>query len=555
MPKTIGGMEATQAVSRKPLKHGSEPAKPLVEAVASAPIDLADAPKLPIDTEKFAAVSAHDGSMNEMTQRLKDNPNAPIPQCLKNLGITSLEQLIERVEGTDDPSQRAPTPRELRAKREAEKQVNKAKPVEKPNPAKSSETTAATEIDSNVDRMPVKTIEPDKTFERILAQEHVARTALEIVELATKSSAKLNVGTDEPRVKPVEDNASNAVVAEAEDVLQQYTFDTDTHDADARIIDEIDGAVQPHNQTVSTAVKIVDIIDPKETEAKRSVKIDDTAHLETQIHPVVDPSPEEFEAENAAADTSPAVDEIMTKLGLEYPEPNEEDVLEKSGLMAEVDTDNKVVEDPEWVVDGLGLDFEALELDSETVLHEVELGSATDINVSLRESAAELAETKAETKEPIDLLIELSSYIKTLEPAKAQAAETALKSLSEALEASYEKTDDGDESSAIEMKVIEHIFVELLEALNLDYEEETVKKLMQELFTPELLAWITEDSSPSIDQLNYSGTREYKLASMTSLFSRLLQLIKQRIQPYLQLGNMLWRLAVASETTLTYIIT
>lgn len=113
------------------------------EALPS-PIDI-------IDTDKFAAVSQHTGSPKEMLQRYKDDPNTPLPPCIKRLGITSVDTLIKRIEGTDNPAERAPTIRELREarKKEAEKRTK-----EKPELTLDAGATKTTTVDHKPEAKP-----------------------------------------------------------------------------------------------------------------------------------------------------------------------------------------------------------------------------------------------------------------------------------------------------------------------------------------------------------------------------------------------------------------
>ena len=115
----------------------------------------------------------------------------------------------------------------------------------------------------------------------------------------------------------------------------------------------------------------------------------------------------------------------------------------------------------------------------------------------------------------------------------------------EVLRIDAEDTGYEPQYTAEEVKEIEHMFVKLLDALNLDYNDDTVKGLMHTLFTPELIGEIVQDHQLSIDQLNNLGTREYKPTSVTSLFTSLMQMIKQKIEPYLMVGKYALSFSVA----------
>lgn len=484
-----------------------------------------------IDIERFAAVPEHDGNLQRLIERYGDNPGScPYIKSMGEAGIQLVQKLAEAEKSPD----RGPTIRELMEAKKREAQ-NHSTVIEKPNSTKNAEIAATTKTDTKIkDTRPDNKAAGSDTVveEHLVTQGRAARIMAEAVE---QPARPIPESTEEPKVKAIEIGLSDFVVAETEDVLQRQALDIE--------VGRISELKESHDQASLATETIVDINVAKELEVAKPVSKENVAHLEKQSDPVMDlvakalaveitdnttnhvATEEEardttIELENVAVEDRPLdINEIMAALGIEYPES---------------DTTRRLEGATELLADtGKGP-----EVNIETSLGEASLDLTPDTAVSsLKKPIVELAETTVETEETIDLRAELNSYIETLEPSKAEAAEAALKSLTEALEANHERKGDPAESSAIEIKEIEHIFVELLEALNLDYADETVKKLIQSLFTPELLAEITEDYELSIDQLNYLGTREYKPASITSLFSHLLQLIKQKARPYLQLGK------------------
>jgi hypothetical protein len=500
--KIAGQMEAMPEASQKPPEYRPEPTTAFAEAATIAFNDQAEAQHLNIDTEKFTEVSAHGGSMKEMIQRFKDNPNAPLPQCVKNLGIMSTEQLIKRVEGTDDPSKRAPTIREKREakRREAERQTIKTSAVEKSDKATNTEPRPIAKVEHDTDKKPLEALVPDKTVAHVLAQQHVARIVSEVVEVPARSHARVSVGTEAAGVKPAKESLPRPIIAKTENVSRQRALDIATGSNS-----------QTSSATLASATDKVSNM----PEVERPVKVEAAVQFEKILDPVVEAATEEPGAEIAdnisnytkiagediATDTeledtiveeSPFdIKAIMAGLGLSYSDPEAPDSLEDPGQMTELAIDYE--------------DVEAPELNVETLLDTVSLAFA----VSLRETGLESAETTAESEGPFDLRTELNAYIESLAPDKARAAETALKSLFAALESTRRRTDTGEETPAtIESTEIEGTFAELLTALNLD-----------------------------IDLLNYLGTHEYQSTSISSFFSQLIQLIKQKVQPHLRLGK------------------
>jgi len=496
-------------------------------------LNLEEAHIQTIDVERFEAVPEHDGNLQKLIDRYGDNPGScPYIKSMGEAGVQLVQKLAEAEKNPD----RGPTIRELMEAKKKEVHSQATAP-EKSKPSKDTEAMPASKTERGVDKKSNERIVPDNNIEHVLAKDHVARIVSEAMEISTRQSVKLDVVSEESEIKITE--KSPALVLEADNVLRQQALGIE-----ARRISEI---VQTQDQTLPIAEATIDPVIPRTPAVEKPSKIIDVTRPEKRVDPVVEFMAEELEAEIADdttnhADTdkvriSPSVDleativedptfdldEIMTELGIEYPMTVESDGLETTVLMSELDTD---------------INVEELEFDAMTTSNEISLDLTADETLDLRKQVAELDKaTAAEAEEPHDLQVELRAYIETLEPSKAEAADTALKSLVEALEERHERTDIDAESPVIAVQEIEHLFVELLEALNLDYEDETMKKLIQDLITPELLAEITEDYELSIDQLNYMGTREYNPTSVTSLFSSLMQMIKQKIEPLLRLGK------------------
>lgn len=140
-PKVAAERERLPELQHAAQGYEAQLPQPLAEVSESSSAEHIGSVALPgLDTEKFAAVAQHGGSMQKALEMLKADPSRPLPGCLQRLGFTSLHEVVKRVEGTDDPTTRAPTIRELR---EAKRQ--QATHAEKPKPATANRTEAKSE--------------------------------------------------------------------------------------------------------------------------------------------------------------------------------------------------------------------------------------------------------------------------------------------------------------------------------------------------------------------------------------------------------------------------
>ena len=438
-----------------------------------------------IDTEAIASVPQHGGSLEKAVQHLKDNPDEPLPGCLKALGFETSEQVIERFEVTDDPTKRSPTIRELK---EAERSESDKHAV-KPDPPKRKENILTSKIEPEIDH---------KRGE-IIAPEIIETDA----QLNIKSNEILEARSDNSKETP-----TPALIVEVSDILQPDLDIPAAHFAEIKPTeDQTPTIVENVIDQVVLPVQKVDR--PSETKAtyrpEKQIKLGPSGDLEATA--VQDPPFETYE--------------IATEPDLAYPMDDEES--EQSGLVSET---------------AVAIEITEFALDDETYLGRTSSDIATDAGFPSREPAEELADTTTlEVEEPHDLLDGLRAYIETLEPATAESANITLESLIEAVAAIDIKQVDGSESLDIKVTKLEQLFVALLDTLNLTYEDETIRQLIACLFTPELVAEITEDYELTIDQRNYMGTHEYKRSFPASLFSRLSQLFKQRTSLSLRLGK------------------
>lgn len=193
----------------------------------------------------------------------------------------------------------------------------------------------------------------------------------------------------------------------------------------------------------------------------------------------------------------------------------------------------------------LDIDTQASLLDADP-----DLVQEAAFDMMIPSSEATVNSDKKPDIEPTYYQGELTAYIQTLDPTRADTARTALKALLETVHVHQEleiDLDDGETTMAQPTAEQEQLFVQLLESLGLDYADEEVRKLVQGMIIPESLSENTDEAQLSIDQLNDMGTREYKPASLAYFFTSLVKMIKQKAQQHLQIG----RYALSFSTSLS----
>jgi hypothetical protein len=439
-----------------------------------------------VDVERFEAVPEHDGNLQRLIERYGDNPGScPYIKSMGEAGIQLVQKLAEAEKNPD----RGPTIRELMdaKKKEAKSQTTDH---DKPKATKDTETISTTKTERDTGKKPDELVHIDKPAENILRQhtiEQTDRKRAEIEQIHNQIIAPSETGSDPT-------------------IIYTPTIEKPTSIAD---LPEAERPDSPISEFTEQGIDPETIEDSTSSLIEASGENDDLA-LDVEAIDIDEPL---FD-----------IDEVMAELGLDYSYSEIGKVIEDTELVSEVDTSQA--------------DIEQAELGDETLIDDIRLDLAPDVAIDLRQPVRETIDpVLAEEAKPNELRIELSTYIETLEPAKAEAAEEILQTLVKVLEVNQIAIENGEEISEVDVKNIEHLFVELLESLNLDYQDETVKQLMQNLFSPEMIAEITEDYELSIDQLNYLGTREYKSTSVSTLLTSLVQMIKQKVEYHLRLGK------------------
>ena len=139
------------------------------------------------------------------------------------------------------------------------------------------------------------------------------------------------------------------------------------------------------------------------------------------------------------------------------------------------------------------------------------------------------------TDEP-DILTTFQTYIQSLEPIKAKKTELALKSIIEILTIQPNQLDNNPTEMNVLTEEIKTIVIELLQSFELNYDDQTIKILIDNLSTSEITPETTNQYLSQY-QLNRLGTDEYLVPSTRSLLTNFLQLLKQKVQLHLQLGR------------------
>lgn len=446
----------------------------LVEAIDIQEYALQESTQPRIDIKTFTEVPEHGGSLREAIQRFKDNPNTPLPRCLKNLGFTSTHELVERLEDPD----RKPTIRELK---EAEK--------------RKSESDKKSTLPNKV--LTIKDDEPKK----------------EALIGPVRGSIIVSA---ESKTDPIVDTSAGQVGSEM--IIGQINkISTETIEA----FTAIHRPITKKNPGIKVTSKPRT---PRETatELFQIVAIPEAIKV-----PILRPSSSNNEAISLAVDT---IDSPQEEISFDIENPStEQDYTVKYSTPELIDSFEDQITLPVISTDAPDVKG-SLDEGLDVIIVP---GSTTTIQKTNIETI-DLASN--EVAMPIQLPVELNKYIESLEKDKAEQAKIVLQILVEALGLSQTVLDSGSEISQSDILRIEESFVELLELLNLDFQDETVKHLMRDLFSPEMTAEILEDQKLSIDKLNFLGTREYKI-SVSSLLTRISKMIQRKLETHIKIGR------------------
>lgn len=487
------------------------------------------------NSAEFKGVQAHGGTLEEKLQEYRDNPNKPLPSCVLKLGITSVKQLIERMEGSDDATHREPTMRELREarKKDAENKVAKTKPGVITKANNNIEDKKEQNKNSLITK-PIELLDSNKHEVLAIPKEILSKTVSEIIATAIKTKVSLGLAIEKPEVTLVEVPTSNQALSRTKATLEEQV--------------PIIGAVQEVEREQLTleinaenSILAEDFIYPVEQITKQQVI--EATNIEIP-NEVIDPPEEVLEAlyldigiaTETNGDATIVIASIMSELGIDYPETQEEvgnvEIAEElDPLLAAYAKKGMLNNEPELGDDELVTPLATIEVEPNLVIEGVETHDK------------EAKDLKVIDYLDLDALHqELTRYMTFFKPEEAEVVNVALESLIDVLQV-YDAKEPVDEEKPSDIALIteiepielENLFVKLLDVLKLDYKDEPIMILLKEFYTAEIINKGNEELN--IELLSKFGTREHKTRFGTSILAILGQMIKQNIGPFFRLGK------------------
>jgi len=531
-----------------------------------------------ISTQEFQEIPGHSGSVGEMVKRLENDPTATWPRCLKLLGITNLSQLKDQVEAKEDPNSHQQSYKEYRE--------SKKKEAEKLALAKARESASTKK---GIEEKP----SPKKEEDRLVKQTSVARALVEAIERReTKERQidkppKINRQDTSPMDRSnsdiiaqsaVEQNRRNSLSLRLmidEALLRAQVIEVERptlaiNEPPATNIKSIAGTTQEPKVAPTTINKI------SLPSLNRSLLEDGLAanglqrnNLASQVVLELDNDSETglMPVENGLA----MVDQIMeVDTGVD----DQELYLDLDEIRSELDLDSIFSEEDDGSgyssvesteIDDVLTVFEAddqqlargasVEISSESSLVakdednslSPDLAVADDAHVQ-EQSTGELAAAKplVEADQLLAVRLELQQLIESLEPDKV----TSIYSLLETLIKTPQEKKAEEITTVASEDSMQTFFIKVLDILNLEYSENMLIKLLEELSSSVGSIEMANDQQQqqlSIDQLNRIGTKEYKIAFVSKILASLVRIIKSKLNnlPISSLG----RLAISLSLT------
>jgi hypothetical protein len=495
-----------------------------------------------IDIDRFEAVAEHDGSIQRLVERYGDDPGT----CpyIKSMGAAGVE-LVQKLAAAESNPERGPTMRELMEAKKKQAQVSDVT-TEKPKPIKTLDTPETKVAGRRPDEKPNITVNRVNASETMVAHEHVARIIETALSKEGTVASKVVMPVEVP-VKPVGQRQELVTDPHSEAPTKRQLIDLD-----ACGVLEIERAHQAQsilekNIDAKTTVAIEPIIrtNPIGSVRRQTIKtiklgpLPATNTAETLVDRIKQDTviqvPYSAEISNAC-DEQPIVDVIAdfeeetetdpTLMSVEYEGFDFETLLAELGLQGYVPeaTSDTLAEEPTET------SFADLGSDTEPIMAET-----LDVNMISKVLDEEI--TTQEIFIAVDLQEELGAYIQLLEPNKAETAQITLVELVKAIQDVRELEEPDTEEIIVTTEEIKQLLTQVLELLGLDDNEQTVKKIMQTLLSPAILEELNEKKQLTIDQLNYMGTREHTSNSIISIFTSLLQMIKDKVKPHLRIGS------------------
>ncbi len=492
-----------------------------------------------IDVEKFAAVPEHSGNLQNLIERYGDNPGA----CpfIRSMGAAGIE-LVQKLAAAENNPERGPTMRELMEAKKKQAQLDKEVPevVEKPEPAKLGHTLEK-ETPKTVPAVKIEAVKQSApTVDKIINHEFAAKIVSEEHHPANSNIAEEIILTDNPveHIKERRVAVESAPENEAQTVIN----------FDPRMVIEME-SITTNESITNNAVVEADVTGQAQAAATESKTAPATVLVETKTQ--ADHEPVVMRQTIAEADAQGLpVESTIDNMGENDVETEAETEakppLEDAEMFDTADnmTDSDAISFIERTIFESQLESPP-ETDDETpVIAEItpdvpeppstETITTTDMSQESNANDISLVETPTN----IELPGELNTYVETLEPTRATAVKATLGELVAIMQARPAESEaiTGMKEDDTPVK-IEQLFTQLLESLNLDHDEATTAKFLQILRSPTALEEFVEKQQLSIDQLNRLGTREYRTDSIVTIFTDLIQMIKNKIESHLHIGR------------------
>ncbi|GAC1500114.1 MAG: hypothetical protein NVS1B10_03480 [Candidatus Saccharimonadales bacterium] len=134
---------------------------------------------------------------------------------------------------------------------------------------------------------------------------------------------------------------------------------------------------------------------------------------------------------------------------------------------------------------------------------------------------------------------QFSHYLESLEPVQVEDIKVVIEELRTALGEIQQLPVESTKAEIINAElVLEELCIQLFNGLGIDYDETTIMKFMQNVTEQDLfLKSVNRSEAQSVEELNSSGTHEYKPLARTSMLGGLAQFIKQKVQTHFVLGR------------------
>jgi hypothetical protein len=572
------------AETPKPAQQTETPFAP--EAVAASPT-ADELGQQTIDNDRFNAVPEHSVSREDLIKGVGKCPFAG------DMGKAAVELVLKHSEAQNDPN-RGPTIRELMEAKRKQAQSNDAATKEPKTRIAKNTVLTATKAAEHKPEIRSDTITPlENVTEDSVAREHTARI-IEVVLHATEASTIKDPKPVDLTVRQVEQLEHAMVNNLAEKARVPQTIDLDTPkiaENNRRHHVSIPMPESPDEQVVTSErfredeaaeqithqprILTENIPTPKANFADLEQReIEDVPRIQSRALPM---SAEELIRDNLAiAEAATQFDEINAKAEPDTSFTEDIFVIRLTNKASNIDgfgdkqvapetathyeapekldtvanTMEDVPTDFEDLLRKLGLQEILAKMDSviggedaemaDASLADTNSDSAPEVPTNITETSTAEKDVGRDARERITSLKlqqELTSYLSLLEPGKIEATQTILNDLMDAAQISHMRHNVGSAEADTPKKEIEQLFVQLLESIKPEYSYEAVRNILQSILLPELTPEVIDEGQPSIDQLNFLGTHEYKPISTTSLFTSLLQMVKDKIESHLRIGK------------------